>query len=61
MAETNGPNANEKKQGDELPAALPPPEPAKLDGCGTAAGIGVAIFVLLVVAAFGLFVGACWK
>jgi hypothetical protein len=61
MAESNDPKTVENKPREEPPPALPPLEPERLSGCGTTAGIIVAIFLLLVVVGFGLFVGACWR
>ena len=59
MADTSDPK---KKNGDDKPpASIPLPETAKWEGCSTVAGIVLAIFVLLLVVGFGLFVGACWR
>ena len=58
MADISGPK---KDEGDDAAASLPVPETTKLSGCTATAGIIVAILVLLVVVAFGLFVGACWR
>jgi hypothetical protein len=59
MADTSDPKKTKKD--DEPPASVPLPESEKLSGCSTAGGIVVAIFVLLLIAGFGLFVGACWR
>jgi len=58
MADTNDPQ--KKKEPDELPTSIPIPK-TEGSGCATTAGIVIAIFVLLLVVGFGLFVGACMR
>ena len=59
MADTSDPT--NKKEDDDFPESLLVPEKSKLSGCSTVAAVLVAIFVLLIVVGFGLFVGACWR